>query len=255
MIAVAVAGAPAWANEVAALPDVSLIPLSDRAGYVARLVDEGIALVLVDGAAEGWRFWVTTPKISPATRRIPVALISSDPNQRDEALRSGASITFAPAELSEQLPALLAALTPDPAIQAALEEQCGDPLPPDAVEAVRRFNAGEFYKQHDLFEALWMREERPIRRLYQGVLQVGIAYYQITLGNWRGAQKMILRSIQWLAPLPDVCQSIDVARLREDAARVREELARVGEGGIDRFDRSLLKPVRIIEGSAPQDKA
>jgi predicted metal-dependent hydrolase len=250
MITVAVVGASAWANDVAALPDVNVIRLSDRAGYVAWLVDESVALVLVDGADADWRFWVTTPKISPATRRIPVALISNNPQQRDEALRSGANITLSPAELADQLPALLAALTPDPAAQAALEDQCDGEMLPDAYEAVRRFNAGEFYKQHDLFEALWMKEERPIRRLYQGVLQVGIAYYQITLGNWRGAQKMILRSIQWLAPLPDACQGIDIAQLREDAARVREELARVGEGGIDQFDRSLLKPVRIIEGSA-----
>jgi predicted metal-dependent hydrolase len=255
MITVAVAGTPAWADEVEALRDLSVIRFTDRSGYVARLVDAGVALILVDGADADWRFWVTTPKVSPATRRIPVALVSDDARQREEARQSGANITLAAAELSEALPGLVAALSDDPAAQAAVEAQCDEPLPPDALEAVRRFNSGEFYKQHDLFEALWMQEERPIRRLYQGVLQVGIAYYQITLGNWRGAQKMILRSVQWLAALPDVCQGIDVAGLREDAARVREELARVGEAGIARFDRSLLKPVRIIEASGWQDEA
>lgn len=243
MITVAVAGSPAWVNDVAALPDVSLVTLSERAGYVSRLVDTGVALVLVDGGDADWRFWVTTPKTSPATRRIPVGLVSDDPQQRSEALHSGANITFASSELNAELPSLLASITSD----GAFEGECGEPLPSIAVEAVRRFNAGEFYKQHDLFEALWMQETRPIRRLYQGVLQVGIAYYQITLGNWRGAQKMILRSIPWLAPLPDVCQGIDVRQLREDAARVREELARVGEDGIAQFDRSLLKPVRVVQ--------
>ena len=78
-----------------------------------------------------------------------------------------------------------------------------------------------------------MHEPGPVRQLYQGVLQVGIAYYQITRGNGRGALKMLLRSIQWLAPLPDVCQGINVAQLRADAAAVRAELERVGEDGID----------------------
>jgi hypothetical protein len=38
-----------------------------------------------------------------------------------------------------------------------------------------------------------------------------------------------------------------VAQLRADAARVREELERVGEEGIAQFDRSLLKPVRVVQ--------
>jgi hypothetical protein len=129
----------------------------------------------------------------------------------------------------------------------ALKAQCDDPLPPEAVEAVKKFNSGEFYKQHDLFEALWMAEERPIRDLYRAVLQVGIAYYQATLGNQRGSHKMLLRSLQWLALLPDVCQGIDIATLRADAARVRAELERVGEDGMASFDTSLLKPVRMKE--------
>jgi hypothetical protein len=55
-----------------------------------------------------------------------------------------------------------------------------------------------------------------------------------------------LRSIQWLALLPDTCQGIDVAQLRADAARVRAELERVGETGIASFDRTLLKPVQKV---------
>ena len=91
-----------------------------------------------------------------------------------------------------------------------------------------------------------MEEERPIRDLYRAVLQVGIAYYQVTLGNHRGAHKMLLRSLQWLALLPDVCQGIDIASLRADAARVRTELERVGEDGMGNFDYSLLKPVKMV---------
>ena len=136
---------------------------------------------------------------------------------------------------------------PDPAQIAELDRQCEESLPAGAVEAVQKFNAGLYHEQHDEFEALWMREPGPVRQLYQGVLQVGIAYYQITRGNGRGALKMLLRTTQWLAPLPDVCQGINVAQLRADAAAVRAELARVGVEGIAEFDKSLLKPVQIVE--------
>lgn len=252
MVVIAIAGSPAWADEIAAVlreHDAAAARYDDRTGYVTRLADDRAALVLVDGGDTDWRFWTVTPKISPATRRIPVVLVSDDPRQRDEALLGGANMVIAPGGLPEALPTLLTELARvlDPALLAELERQCGEPLPPEAVDAVRKFNAGEYHEQHDAFEALWMQEPGPVRQLYQGVLQVGIAYYQVTRGNGRGALKMLLRSIQWLAPLPDVCQGIDIAQLRADAARVRAELERVGEDGIDQFDRSLLKPVQLVK--------
>ena len=252
MTIVAVAGATAWADELAGiLREHQAAParFTERANYVARLVDLGVSLILVDGTDADWRFWTTTPKVSPPTRRVPLVLVADDAHQQGEALLGGANLTLTRAEALEALPDLLANLArvPDASVLEELDRQCADPLPPEAVEAVRRFNAGEFYKQHDLFEALWMREPGAVRNLYQGVLQVGIAYYQITRGNPRGARKMLLRSAQWLALLPDACRGIDVARLRLDAAQVRAELERVGESGLDQFDQRLLKPVQMVE--------
>ncbi len=257
MAVIVITGSPVWGDAIAAeLRDQGADPAryTDSAGYVTHLADDRAALILVDGADDQWRFWTTTPKISPATRRIPVVLITADPQQRDAALRSGANLVLPPAELADQLPILLTELAriPDPAVLAELDRQCDQPLPPAAAEAVEQFNAGAYHEQHDQFEALWMQEPGPVRDLYQGVLQVGIAYYQITRRNQRGALKMLLRSTQWLAPLPDVCQGIDIAQLRADAAAVRAELERVGVDGIDQFDRSLLKPVqRVSSEPAP----
>lgn len=128
----------------------------------------------------------------------------------------------------------------------SLENSCGDPLPPEAAQAVDLFNAGEYYRQHDLFEALWRAEPGPVRDLYQGVLQVGVAYYQITCGNRRGALKMLRRSARLLARLPDVCRGIDVRQLREDSAHVRAALESTPAEDIAAFDRRLLKPVKLV---------
>jgi hypothetical protein len=87
-----------------------------------------------------------------------------------------------------------------------------------------------------------------VRDLYRAILQVGVAYYQVTRGNLRGARKMLLRSIQWLALLPDVCQGVDVAQLRHDANAVRAELDRVGDDGRQSFNIDLLKGVRQVTG-------
>lgn len=231
--------------EPAAL-DAEVVHWTDPAGYVARLADLRPALIVVDSRAEGWANWAVTPRASAATRRIPVVVLATDESARREAIQAGASAVIAPAGLAAALPGLLRDLArpADDVLRAELADDCAQPLPPEAAEAIRRFNAGDYYRQHDLFEALWIDQERPIRDLYRAILQVGIAYYHITGGNPRGALKMLLKSQQWLLPLPNVCQGVDVAQLRADAAAVRAELERLGEDHFDQFDHALLKPVR-----------
>lgn len=247
---IVITGAPAWTrlvhDQLAA--DYTIVQYIGQAGYVSRLVDDHAALILVDGAADDWRFWTTTPKASPATRRIPVLLVADSSAVRAGALLAGADVLLSPAELAAQLAAVVRdyARLPDAARLAELDCQCAEPLPPLAVEGIARFNAGEYYRQHDLFEALWVETSGPVRDLYRAILQVGVAYYQIERGNHRGALKMLLRSVQWLVVLPDVCQGVDVKQLRDDAYRVRAELERLLPADIASFDRSLLKPVRLL---------
>ncbi len=246
---IVIPGSPAWLETIRPiLSEQDAVPVTqgDAANIIAALADLEAALILIDGELQEWRVWVVTPRTSPATRRIPIVLVTDDATAADTAHRLNVDRVVTPADLPAVLPDLLTTLarrvTGDQ--RQALESECNEPLPPEALEAVERFNRGDYYKQHDLFEALWMRETRPIRDLYRAILQVGIAYYQIEQGNWRGAHKMLLRSIQWLAPLPDQCQGIDIGALKKDAAAVRAELERVGHDNLAAFDRALLKPIR-----------
>ncbi len=243
-----ITGAPPWANALENQfgADYHIQRYPERApGYVARLVDDHAALILVDGDGADWRFWSATPKASPATRRIPIVLVASDAAVRRDALITGADLTVQPGELAAQLPALIRdyARIPDPVMLDNLDCECEEELPPLGVQGIEKFNAGEYYPQHDLFEEQWMHTTTPVRDLYRAILQVGIAYYQITRGNHRGALKMLLRSVQWLSILPDTCQGVDIQQLREDSYRVRAVLESMNPDDIAHFDRSLLKPV------------
>lgn len=242
---------PDWraAVEAQLRAEFAIVQYTDPTGYVTRLADARAALVLVDGQDDRWRFWTSTPKSSPATRRIPIIVAADEAEIRRAALIAGADFALTPAELVAQIAALARemARVEDPAAVAQLECECQESLPPLAVQGVEQFNAGEYYKQHDLFEEQWMHTDGPVRDLYRAILQVGIAYFQITRGNHRGALKMLLRSVQWLTMLPDVCQGVDVRQLREDAARVRAELETMDPTAIDHFDRSLLRPVRRVD--------
>ena len=214
-------------------------------GYMNVLIESLASLILVDSDDENWITWTSTPKSSPATRRIPIMLISDDVTVRENASIQGADVAISHAELNNNIQQWVKdiARIPDPQRIEQLDCECQEPLPELAQDGIKKFNAGEYYKQHDLFEEQWMAIDTPVRDLYRAVLQVGVAYFQIQRGNYRGALKMLQRSVQWLIVLPDECQGINIKKLREDSFRVRAELERLGEARISDFDMSLIKDV------------
>ena len=135
---------------------------------------------------------------------------------------------------------------PEPAWFEQISRDCLCELPELAREAIAKFNTGEYYEQHDLLETLWRSTEAPVRQLYQAILQIGIAYYQVEQGNWRGAVKMLDRGLRWMRYLPDACQGVDVNQLRSNAETLRSELKRVREAGMHTVDRSMFRPVPLM---------
>ncbi|MYI41020.1 MAG: DUF309 domain-containing protein [Chloroflexi bacterium] len=223
-----------------------IIALGDAAAFVPALIENRAALAVVDAEHPAAQALVLTTKTSAATRRIPIVLVSADAAVRAQAILYGAELALGQAELLRQLPVIMRELArvPSPETLAKLDCDCAEPLPPLAVAGLEAFNRGEYYQQHDLFEELWVATDAPVRDLYRAILQVGVAYYQLERGNYRGALKMLQRSVQWLYPLPDTCQGIDVAALRRDSYAVRAELQRLGASRLQEFDHSLLKPPR-----------
>lgn len=231
------------------LTDYALVTIDEPGNYMNTLIETRSAMILINGEHPEWESFTTAPTTSPATRRIPIVVVTDDDDQRAKASVIGADLTFSFADINKQIIKIVDdyGRIPDPERTKQLDCECDEPLPQLAIEGVKKFNAGEYYPQHDLFEEQWMETDGPVRDLYRAVLQVGVAYYQIERGNYRGALKMLQRSVQWLSVLPDVCQTINVAQLRDDSYAVRAELERLGEDRLDEFDRSLLKPVVRVE--------
>lgn len=222
---------------------------SDPAHLVGRLVDNFPALLLLDGDDPHWRFWVTATRTDQATRRLPILVVAHDEAVRQDALAAGAAAFVQADELDTRLvPALREhARIPDQAVLDELLCQCEDDLPPLAQLGVQKFNAGDYYAQHDAFEKQWMAEAGPVRNFYRAILQVGIAYYQIVQGNTVGALRVLRRSVQWFSMLPDVCQGVNVRGLREDSDRVYLALQAAELTDAESFDLELLRPIPFID--------
>ena len=133
---------------------------------------------------------------------------------------------------------------PGPAHNTTVSSPCHESPPPLLVRGVKQFNRGEFFAQHETLEDLWNSERRPIRRLYQGILQVGVAMYQIQRCNHHGAISMLTRGPYYLRPFAPVCQEVDVKHLLIQAARVLSTVVELGPDRVNQFDWSLAPQVR-----------
>lgn len=230
------------------LSNYTIVNIDSTDDYMNNLINYQVAMIFVDSQHPDWERFTTAPKISPATRRIPVIVVTDVPEQSTNAMMLGTDFTLTLTDFNKQAIKLIKdyGRIPAPELLEQLECDCKKALPPLAVEGVKKFNAGEYYSQHDLFEELWVNTQAPVRDLYRAILQVGVAYFQIERGNYRGALKMLQRSVQWLTILPNICQTVNVEQLQKDSYVVRAELERLGEDRLDEFDKKLLKPVQII---------
>jgi hypothetical protein len=122
---------------------------------------------------------------------------------------------------------------------------CQAPLSEAAREGIALFNRGEFFAAHEALEHAWMQDATPGRALYQGILQVAVAYLLIERGNYAGTLKMFRRAQRWLEPLPGHCRGVDVETLRQDAYQVQQTILGLGKERLKDFNRSLFRPVEV----------
>ena len=88
-----------------------------------------------------------------------------------------------------------------------------------------------------------MNTSSPERDLYQGILQIGLGYFQISQGNYRGALKMFKRGQRNLEPLSETLLGVDITKLRADARIVEEAIRHLGPSQLNELENDLIKPV------------
>ena len=127
-----------------------------------------------------------------------------------------------------------------------MSSACAEAPPPQLLDGIAHFNRGEFFEQHETLELLWHAEARPIRRLYQGILQIGVAFHHLRRRNYHGTVYMLTRGSMYLRPFAPVCQTVDVASLLHAAARAHRLVEELGPTRLDEFDWSLVPRVTFV---------
>jgi predicted metal-dependent hydrolase len=124
---------------------------------------------------------------------------------------------------------------------------CDDPTPGRLLEGIAQFNRGEYFEQHETLEDLWRGESRPIRRLYQGILQIGVALHHLQRRNHHGVVYMLRRGSMYLAPFAPACQGVDVQALLDAAAATLRTVEALGPRRLHEFDWASAPRVRLLE--------
>lgn len=122
-------------------------------------------------------------------------------------------------------------------------ENTPEDVPELVLKGIEEFNKGEFYECHEYLEEAWMQEPRRVRFLYQGILQVGVGFYHLENGNWRGATGLLRNGTIRLKEFEPITLNIDVARLVHECERCLEELEELGRKRMREFDQTKVPKI------------
>jgi predicted metal-dependent hydrolase len=125
----------------------------------------------------------------------------------------------------------------------------GEP-PPALFKAVEEFNRGEFFECHETLEQIWLAEPTELRRLYQGILQIGVAFHHtLKRKNYRGAITLLQNGMNYCAPFSPLYFGLDIKRLLEDSHSALEHILELGPERIGNFDRRYLPIICRVAGA------
>jgi predicted metal-dependent hydrolase len=122
---------------------------------------------------------------------------------------------------------------------------CLEAPPLGLLKGVEEFNRGEFFECHKTLEELWKAEPHPIRHLYQGILQIGVAFHHLRAERHRPVVTLLKSGSEYLEPFSPVCMGVDLAALLDDADRCLDQVRRLGPEGVSRFDWSLVPEIKV----------
>ncbi len=120
-------------------------------------------------------------------------------------------------------------------------------LPARFYDAVRLFNAGEYFECHEVLEELWREEPTSLRLFYQGLLQVAVGCYHLTVRhNRRGALSKLKAGLEKLRQFPAVMHLLDVGDLRQQVEALSERVQAMSDEEIASLESKPLLTVRYL---------
>jgi hypothetical protein len=205
-------------------------------------------LVIVDLFSVGFD-WVELIGLVKKSKAGPVPILGFGPHVdlslREKALAAGCDAVVGRGAIVSQLPHLVTKHK-----WALDKSRCQDNPPNLLIEGIALFNAGDYYECHEVIEHAWNNEPAPVRIMYQGILQIGVACHHIQNKNWRGAMKLLERGVPKIQRFAPECMGLNLEQLLTDAEAMRQELLRLGPDWQGEFNKTLLPTIHFVGPSS-----
>ncbi len=117
--------------------------------------------------------------------------------------------------------------------------------PPGVLRGIALFNERAFYEQHEEIEAEWHAEHGPVRRLYQGILQIGVGFHHACNGNYRGAVALLTDGIAKTSEFMPRALGIETGELVVESRQCLDRIVAAGPDAIGHFDTSTIPTIRL----------
>jgi len=128
---------------------------------------------------------------------------------------------------------------------AAADDPCAELLPEGVRAGIALFNEGNYYEAHEEIEHEWHAERRPIRLLYQGILQIGVGLHHARGGNHRGAILLLGDGIAKVSRFRPECQGVQTGPLMLAAQRCLDQVIELGPDRLSEFDWSQAPVIEV----------
>jgi predicted metal-dependent hydrolase len=123
---------------------------------------------------------------------------------------------------------------------------CMESPPPNLLKGIEEFNRGDFFECHETLEELWLVKTDPFRELYQGILQIGVAFYHLQAGRFRPVVTLLKQGRNYLRSFAPTCMTVNVEALLVAATHCLDEVQRLGPDSLGEFDWSLVPKIETI---------
>ena len=114
-------------------------------------------------------------------------------------------------------------------------------------EAACLFNEGLFFEVHEVLEAVWLKQGERTRPLFQGLIQIAVAFHHLENRNLKGALSLLREGG---AKVRDYCPAhfgLELEQFLKQTDTCYHSIESFGSDAFDRFDRRMIPQMQPSE--------
>lgn len=111
-------------------------------------------------------------------------------------------------------------------------------------EGIKKFNEGEFFDCHDILEDIWFEIRGSSRNFYQGLIQVAVGFYHITVReNPKGALSQLKKGTDKLNGYKPEFRGVELKHFLEKVNECIVLIEKSNDANHKKFPRKLIPKI------------